>query len=146
MSCQTKILVLHMKEIVYTAIFAVLGIILIIVLVIMFGTGKKELPAEPASATYIPGIYTSSIDFKNRSVDVQVTVDKDRIKDISLVELEDSVAVMYPLMEPTVAYLRDQIVAQQSLENISYKAENQYTSAVLVRAIDQALQKAAPSD
>jgi len=33
MSRQTKILVLHMKELVYTAIFAVLGIILIILLV-----------------------------------------------------------------------------------------------------------------
>ena len=145
MSRQTKILVLHMKELVYTAIFAVLGIILVILLVTMFGGDKKE-PAETASATYIPGIYTSSIDFKNRSVDVQVIVDKDHIKDISLVELTDSVAVMYPLMEPTIEHLRDQIVEQQSLEGITYESENQYTSAVLMHAIDQALQKAAPSE
>lgn len=145
MSRQTKILVLHMKELVYTAIFAVLGIILIILLVTMFGGDKKE-PAEAVSATYIPGIYTSSIDFKNRSVDVQVIVDKNHIKDISLVELTDSVAVMYPLMEPTIEHLRDQIVEQQSLEGITYESENQYTSAVLMHAIDQALQKAAPSE
>ena len=145
MSRQTKILVLHMKELVYTAIFAVLGIILIILLVTMFGGDKNET-AEPAAATYIPGVYTSSIDFKNRSVDVQVIVDKNRIKDISLVELTDSVAVMYPLMEPTMERLRDQIVDQQSLEGITYEAENQYTSAVLVHAIDQALQKAVPAE
>ncbi len=145
MSRQTKILVLHMKELVYTAIFAVLGIILIILLVTMFG-GDKKKPAEAAAAAYIPGVYTSTIDFKNRSVDVQVIVDKNRIKDISLVELTDSVAVMYPLMEPTMERLRDQIVDQQSLEGITYEAENQYTSAVLVRAIDQALQKATPSE
>lgn len=134
-----------MKELVYTAIFAVLGIILVILLVTMFGGDKKE-PAKAASATYIPGIYTSSIDFKNRSVDVQVIVDKNHIKDISLVELTDSVAVMYPLMEPTIEHLRDQIVEQQSLEGITYESENQYTSAVLMHAIDQALQKAAPSE
>ena len=145
MSRQTKILVLHMKELVYTAIFAVLGIILIILLVTMFG-GDKKKPAEAAAAAYIPGVYTSTIDFKNRSVDVQVIVDKNRIKDISLVELTDSVAVMYPLMEPTMERLRDQIVDQQSLEGITYETENQYTSAVLVRAIDQALQKATPSE
>lgn len=145
MSRQTKILVLHMKELVYTAIFAVLGIILIILLVTMFG-GDKKKPAEAAAAAYIPGVYTSTIDFKNRSVDVQVIVDKNRIKDISLVELTDSVAVMYPLMEPTMERLRDQIVDQQSLKGITYEAENQYTSAVLVRAIDHALQKATPSE
>ena len=79
-------------------------------------------------------------------MDVQVIVDKDRIKDISLVDLEDSVAVMYPLMEPTIEHLRDQILEQQSLDGITYETENQYTSAVLLNAIDQALKKAAPSE
>lgn len=134
-----------MKELVYTAIFLVLGIILIILLVTMFGMGKKEMPTAE-SAAYIPGIYTSSINFKNRSVDVQVIVDKNRIKDVSLVNLEDSVAVMYPLMEPTIEHLRDQILDRQSLDGITYEAENQYTSAVLLNAIDQALKKAAPSE
>ena len=36
MSSRTKIVVLHMKEIIYTAIFAALGILLIILLFIMF--------------------------------------------------------------------------------------------------------------
>ena len=134
-----------MKELVYTAIFLVLGIILVILLVTMFGTGKKETPTAE-SAAYIPGIYTSSINFKNRSVDVQVIVDKNRIKDVSMVNLEDSVAVMYPLMEPTIEHLRDQILDRQSLDGITYEAENQYTSAVLLNAIDQALKKAAPSE
>jgi len=134
-----------MKELVYTAIFLVLGVILVVLLITMFGTGKKE-PPTAETATYIAGIYTSSIDFKNRSVDVQVTVDKNRIKDVSLVNLEDSVAVMYPLMEPTIEHLRDQILEQQSLDGITYEAENQYTSAVLLNAIEQALKKAAPSE
>jgi len=81
LSRQTKILVLHMKELVYTAIFLVLGVILVILLVTMFGMDKKETPAA-SPAAYIAGVYTSSIDFQNRSVDVQVTVDENRIKDI----------------------------------------------------------------
>ena len=145
MSRQTKILVLHMKELVYTAIFLVLGVILVVLLITMFGTGKKETPTAE-SAAYIPGIYTSSIDFQNHSVAVEVIVDKNRIKDVSLVNLEDSVAVMYPLMEPTIEHLRDQILEQQSLDGITYEAENQYTSAVLINAVDQALKKAAPSE
>lgn len=145
MSRQTKILVLHMKELVYTAIFLVLGVILVILLVTMFGMDKKEAPVM-SNSTYIAGVYTSSIDFQNRSVNVQVIVDENRIKDVSLVDLEDTVAVMYPLMEPTIERLRDQILDQQSLDGITYEAENQYTSAVLLNAIEQALKKAAPSE
>ena len=36
MSAKTKIVVLHMKELIYTGIFVALGILLIILLLIMF--------------------------------------------------------------------------------------------------------------
>ena len=36
MSSKTRIVVLHMKEIIYTAVFALLGILLIILLAFMF--------------------------------------------------------------------------------------------------------------
>ena len=41
MSAKTKIVVLRMREVVYTAIFAALGICLIILLIFMFMKGKK---------------------------------------------------------------------------------------------------------
>lgn len=145
MSRQTKILVLHMKELIYTAIFLILGIILVIILVTMFGNGKKDQPVM-SNATYVAGVYHSSLQFQNRDVDVQVIVDEDHIKDISFVDLEDSVAVMYPLMEPTINGLREQILAKQSLEGITCDSASQYTSAVLLNAIQKALNKAAPPE
>lgn len=45
MKSKTKIIVLHMKEIVYTIIFAVLGILLILLLILMFH--PKEQSPEP---------------------------------------------------------------------------------------------------
>ena len=48
MSAKTKIVVLHMKELIYTAIFAVLGILFIVLLAMMFLPGKdKEKDREP---------------------------------------------------------------------------------------------------
>ena len=41
MSSKTRIVVLHMKEIIYTAVFALLGILLIILLAFMFFQNKK---------------------------------------------------------------------------------------------------------
>ena len=45
MSSKTKIVVLHLKELIYTAIFAVLGILLILLLIFMFLPDKKEKSA-----------------------------------------------------------------------------------------------------
>ena len=42
MSSKTKIVVLHMKEIIYTAVFVILGILLIILLAFMFSPKQKN--------------------------------------------------------------------------------------------------------
>lgn len=140
MSAKTKIVVLRMKELVYTGIFAVLGILLVLLLIYMFAP-KKEEPSEE-TMKYVAGVYTSSIVFQDRTVDVEVAVDENAIKSISLVNLDDTVTAMYPLMEPALEQLTEQILETQSTKNLTYSDENQYTSMVLLRAIDQALAKA----
>jgi uncharacterized protein with FMN-binding domain len=49
---------------------------------------------------------------------------------------------MYPLMQPAMDNLSEQIVKNQSTKNISYSSEARYTSGVLLKAVDQALSKA----
>ena len=49
---------------------------------------------------------------------------------------------MYPLMQPALDDLAEQICASQSTENISYASESRYTSQALLKAINDALQKA----
>ena len=44
MSSRTKIIVLHMKEIIYTVVFALLAIVLILLLVFMFRPGRDSCP------------------------------------------------------------------------------------------------------
>lgn len=141
MSSKTKIVVLHMKELIYTAIFAGLGVLLIILLWWMFSAGERE--NEKAQETmYIPGVYTSSIQFNDNAIEIEVIVDESHINDISFVNLEESVAAMYPLMEPALESISSQVYQKQSLEDITYEENNQYTTEVLVAAIDDALNKA----
>lgn len=140
MSAKTKIVVLHMKEMIYTLIFAGLGILLILLLIFMFLPKQKEKTAE--TMTYVAGVYTSTIQLNDSTMDVQVVVDENRINSISLVNLDETVAAMYPLMEPAVENLSEQIIAKQSTENISYSEDNQYTSMVLLNAVNDALEKA----
>lgn len=141
MSSKTKIVVLRMKEIIYTAIFVGLGILLITLFLVMF---RPKKDAVPTAASYLPGVYTSSITLNNQDVNVEVTVDADKITSVALVPLSEAVTTMYPLMQPSMESLSQQIVKNQSTKNISYSDETRYTSSVLLKAVDKALSKAEP--
>ena len=110
----------------------------------MFRPGKEDAPASSQStdSIYIPGVYTSSIRLGNEQVNVQVSVDADHINAIDLVPLSEAVTTMYPLMQPALDDLAEQICASQSTENLSYASDSRYTSMALLNAINNALQKA----
>lgn len=141
MSAKTRIVVLHMKEVIYTAIFVGLGIVLIILLLFMF-LPKKQKNGEEPTMQYTAGVYTSSVMMGSQSADIQVIVDENRIQSISLLSLDETVATMYPLMEPALENVSEQVIKQQSTEGITYNKDNQYTSIVLLNAIENALAKA----
>lgn len=142
MSSKTKIVVLKMKEIIYTAIFAGLAIFLIALCLIMFRSHKEsDAPSSGASA-YVPGIYSAALNLGTEQVNVEVAVDSDRITSISLMPLSEAVTTMYPLMQPSLEDLAAQILDTQSTENLTYPSTSRYTSAALLNAINRALDKA----
>ena len=105
-------------------------------------TSKKEKDKSVETMKYVAGVYTSSILFHDSTLDVQVIVDENRINSISLVNLNETVTTMYPLVEPALEEVSDQIIKTQSVENISYQADNQYTTVMLLNAVENALEKA----
>lgn len=141
MSAKTKIVVLHMKELIYTAIFVGLGILLIVLLLFMFLPEKKNHESVE-TMKYVAGVYTSSILFNDSTIDVQVIVDENKIQSIELVNLDETVTTMYPLVEPALESLTNQILEKQSLDDITYVSDNQYTSIMLLNAVENALAKA----
>ena len=144
MRSKTKIIVLHMKEIIYTAIFAALGILLIILLVVMFRPGGKKQPADAhAEKQYTPGIYTSALTFNNTNLEVEVSVDESRINSIRFSNLDESITTMFPLVQPAIEDIAEQIYKTQSLENITLSEQSPYTSQVILDAIAETVEKAA---
>lgn len=140
MSSKTRIVVLHMKEIIYTAIFAVLAIVLITLLACMFFPRDKAVTSnEPR---YAPGVYTSEVTLNNTALEVEVTVDENHINSIRFSNLDETVTTMYPLIQPTIEDIAEQVYDKQSLEDIEYSQENPYTSQIIIGAIDDALEKA----
>jgi uncharacterized protein with FMN-binding domain len=145
MSAKTKIVVLHMKKLVFTGIAIGLAILIIIFLAILLHvrTGKTA-DAEEVPAMYVPGVYTSSVTIDESALDVEVTVDADHINSISLVNLDETTETMYPLLRPSLEELSEQILASQSIEDVTYSKNNQYTCKLLLDAVSDALEKASP--
>ncbi|MCD8248361.1 MAG: hypothetical protein LUC60_00605 [Lachnospiraceae bacterium] len=145
MSAKTKIWVFHMKELIYTVVFVMLGILFLLLLIFMFSSGQKSTNTESADESterYTAGVYTSSLTLGGNTLEVAVTVDEDYISSIRFRQLDETVSAMYPLMEPALESLATQICETQSLENLSYSEDSQYTSLLLMSAIETALKKA----
>lgn len=160
MSAKTRIVVLHMKEVIYTGIFIALGLLFVILLIIMFlpdkgksnsgsspvSEGTQEAAVTSTSATvYIPGIYTTELILGGQTVDVEVIVEQNAITSIRMVNLNEAVTTMYPLLQPTFDSICQQVYTTQSLEGISYSDDSKYTSLVLLEAIKNSLAKATPT-
>lgn len=139
MSSKTKIVVLHMKEIIYTAIFVVLGILLIILLTFMFHSNGEKDSAEYQK--YIPGVYTSTLTINSTDLEVEVSLDSSHINAIRFNNLDESVTTMYPLVQPALESIADQIYETQSLDNIALSEDNPYTSQMILNAIEDAVEK-----
>lgn len=142
MSSKTRILVVKMKEIIFTILFAVLGIVLLILLFIIFtGKSKKNL-SETSAQTFNPGVYTSSIILSTNPVDIEVIVDSEQIKSINMINTSESVTTMYPLISSSLDDISAQIIKNNSTDSITYSDDARYTSIVLINAVDAALEKA----
>lgn len=95
--------------------------------------------------TYIPGIYTTELILGSETVNVEVIVNDHAITSLSLADPDETLTTMYPLLEPTMDSLSEQICETQDLSQVTYSTESRYTSLVLLEAVKASLEKAKPS-
>ena len=139
---KTKIVVIQMKQIIYTALIAGAGIILIILLVLMFRSGAGTDDTQTGQATYKAGTYSARIDLNNTALNLEVTVDPDRIKSVRLVNLSESVTTMFPLIEPSLHEIESQLKNNIDIDNIALSDNSKYTQTLLINSIKVILDKA----
>ena len=204
MSANTKIVVLRRKELLYTGIFAALGVLFVILLLMLLLPGKGadassgtpdspdgtaatampdnvadlgrssqfsdaedvstgasadtgavldnasgavlDIASEPVGTdhTYIPGIYTTELILGGETANVEVIVNDHAITSVSLADPSETLTTMYPLLEPTMESLNDQLCEMQDPSQVTYSAETRYTSLVLLEAVKASLEKAKP--
>jgi uncharacterized protein with FMN-binding domain len=146
--------ILQLKEIVYTAIFVGFGILLLVLLFFMFwpeqekdtsSTSSSSSVSDSASAgtgNYIAGVYTSELTLGDSTINLQVSLDEDRVKAVEIVNLEDSVETMYPLIKPAVKEISDQLANDISPEEVVLSDDSPYTSQLILDTVSQILEEA----
>ena len=140
MSSKTKIVVLKARELIYTGIFILLGILLILLLIFMFVPSHKSKKTKETSG-YTQGVYSSPLKLGENELELSVTVKDGKARSISLKHLNKSIKTMYPLIEPSLnGVLLRQIINE--IDDIKFDGQSQYTYTLLKQAIKNALKKA----
>ena len=140
---KTKIVVLHMKEIIYTAIFVGLGILLILLLVFMFLPKNTDSTSDNDAPLYKAGVYTSQMTLNNATLNLEVVVDQDHINSVRFVNLDQDVSTMYPLVQPALEEIADQLYSDVPVDDIVIGDDSKYTSIKILDTIKETLKKAA---
>ena len=138
---KTKIFVIQLKEIIYTVIFAALGILLILLLIFMF-RDKDDETASTETALYTAGTYSSTITLNDMALNLVVVVDKNHINKVSIENMDETVAMMYPLLEPSLDAIAMQLYDDVPLEQVEISEDKKYNQQLLLDAIAVALDKA----
>ena len=138
MNKSTKIVVLRSRELIYTGIFVILGMILILLFILMFFPKSAK---EKEQAKYQPGIYTSTLTLGDSTLNVEVTVDENHIKQVDLVNVDESITTMYPLLTPTLEEINENLSTTDNLDELT-SSKNQYTNILLIQSIKNAAKKA----
>ena len=141
MSSKTKIVVLKARELIYTGIFILLGILLILLLNFMFVPSHKSKKTKETSG-YTQGVYSSPLKLGENELELSVTVKDGKAKSISLKHLNKSIKTMYPLIEPSLNEINKQLPKVQNIDDIKFDGQSQYTYTLLKQAIKNALKKA----
>jgi len=139
MSSKTKIVVLKARELIYTGIFILLGILLILLLIFMFVPSHKSKKTKETSG-YTQGVYSSPL--KLGENELELSVKDGKARSVSLKHLNKSIKTMYPLIEPSLNEINKQLPKVQNIDDIKFDGQSQYTYTLLKQAIKNALKKA----
>lgn len=140
---RTRIVILQMREIIYTAVFVGLGILLLIILFFMFWPDGKDENKEQAdngkTVVYEAGVYSKQMTVGDSVINLQVVLDEEQVKSVEMINLDDTVSAMYPLMKPSVESISNQLASGVSLDEVVLSDEGQYTEKMILNEVDSVL-------
>ncbi|MCL2287050.1 MAG: hypothetical protein FWC32_11900 [Firmicutes bacterium] len=139
----TRFLVLQMKDLIKVGAIVLLGVVLVILALVFLvpGRGNRSTEMPGAEGVFVPGTYSSTIILNNKPVEVRVTVSENEILSVDMSDMAEIQRVFYPLFEPRMQDLAEEILRHQSAY-INPSTDYPVTTNILQRAVKAALDMA----
>lgn len=134
----TKFVVVKMRELLKTAVFAVLGVIILVGLITFF----LRMGAGEETGQYRDGTYEAVVQLGTEQAVVSVEINDGKIAQVTMQEMAESVAVMYPMVESTMDEIAAQVIQNQSAQQVDVSSQQTYSAQVLLDAVAQCLAQA----
>ena len=132
---KTRFMVIRLKELIKTAVFAVIGAAIIIALII-------TLVPDSSNDKYKSGTYTTNIVIGDETASVSLTFDKKSITDVTFIPTSGTLAVFYPSAQTTADEICAKILSEQSTDNISTSSGSLTVSELIISAADACIERA----
>lgn len=135
----TRFVVVKMRELLKTALFTVLGVIILVGLITFFlrmGDGES-------AGLYRDGTYEAELPLGQGTASVSVEIKDGRIADVTVTDEAETVSVMYPMVEDAAEEVAQQVVQNQSVENITVADTHTYSAQAVLDAVSACLEDAA---
>ena len=133
----TKFVVVKAKELAKTAVFAILGVIIIVGLITFF----LHMGDDDNTGMYRDGTYYGEMETGGETTVIAVEIENGEIVAVSAEETSEAVAVFYPLLTSVVEEVGDKVVSSQSL-TVEISPENAYSAQIVLDAVAECLEKA----
>lgn len=105
---------------------------------------KDEQEEKTSTTSYIPGVYTSCMTLEDNAFTLQLTVDKDSINGVNLINEDEAVSAVYPLIPSCLDNIEAQLITGTDIDKLSYNEDSKYTQLILTDAIKDLIGKATP--
>jgi len=138
----TKIFVLQMKDLVRIGAIVLVGITLVVLaLIFLLPRGGRDATEPTPESIFVPGTYSSTIILNNKPVEVRVAVSENEILYLYMTDMADIQRVFFPLFEPRMHDLADEVLRYQSAF-IDPATDYPITTGILQQAVKAALEMA----
>ncbi len=150
---KTKIVVFKLKELLLTAALVVFAIVTLLLVVAWISIDKEGTPGvnlpssnrnstETSAPLYHPGVYTTTMEMNDTTIHLELVCDENHINSVRLINLDEAVETMYPLLTPALEDLELQLSMDVPVEELKFTEGSTYTQTILVEAIEKTLEKA----
>lgn len=90
---------------------------------------------------YEAGIYIKEIPLGDLAIKIQVSLDEKNVTSVEMIEEDTVMSAMYPLIEPSMKRISEELSAGKSVDEITLSESGYYTEKILLDAIREILQE-----